>query len=273
MVTATPGSLLDYAIKLDTGVPCGKGWEGTRPGCKRAKKAGEPAKPAAKSKSRASSQSKSKVLGDLKEAIAQEPKTKATSKKAKESKPDQKTNVEPAGAAFTPVEGSAKNMRSIAKSLTGWQNDVGKRMKKDRNVYIANSSMINEIYSNHAAKPENTRILKDAKGNMQAAASIQEKKDSLYIEYLATAPWNVKGGEAKSVKGAGTAMIEHIIQESVKKGKGGSVTLESLPDAISFYEKIGFKNLGQAADYNDGVVSMKLDAKAAQEFLKKRGKV
>jgi hypothetical protein len=214
-----------------------------------------------------------------------EPKPKtARAKKVKEEKPEAKPEPKPVEKEMPPEVNSApdsqKTAFSVAKGgsekankeiqdgLADWQKDGYKRWEKDRKTYAANYGILSNIAFSHAESPENTRILKDDKGDIQSAATVTEAKDSMRIEYLATAPWNVKGGEKKSVKGAGTKMIEEIIQESIKKGKGGSITLEALDSAIPFYEKIGFRNMGEN---DEGAVEMKLDSNSAKEFLKRRG--
>jgi hypothetical protein len=259
MTVVTPGSLLDYVLRLDAGTPCGKGWTGTKPGCKRAKKGSGVA---------TASKPESMVAKPTKPA-----KSSGTGKKEKKSLDLLKSSIESGGdnpkATFSVTEGGTEKVNKDLRSrLLSWQEDGQKRWEKDRETYAANYGIIGSIFFSHAESPEKTRVLTDSKGNIQSAATVTEDRRSLRIEYLATAPWNVKGGEGKSVKGAGTKMIEEVIKESFKKGKSGVVTLEVLDSAISFYEKIGFRNMGKN---DEGGVEMKLDSEAAKEFLKKRG--
>lgn len=151
---------------------------------------------------------------------------------------------------------------------------VGAELKaKDFNTYKANQGIFVSARVDAAVHSDENRLraLQDKKGNVQAIASVREKKTSLHVEYLATSPWNVKPGDPRYTRGAGTRMMEEFIRESVAKGKGGRITLEALPGAVSFYKKIGFTNKGQADGYMEGVVSMTLTPKAAREFMQRRG--
>jgi hypothetical protein len=102
-IATTPGSLLDYVARLDAGTPCGKGWEGTKPGCKRKGKAG-----AGNTGKTAPAPSKKAGLKNLKEKIAdkkaaQPTQAKTTTKKtakpatktvAATPKPDRRSSME-----------------------------------------------------------------------------------------------------------------------------------------------------------------------------------
>lgn len=91
----------------------------------------------------------------------------------------------------------------------------------------------------------------DKNGNVQAAAAIQKKgKDAVddgvephvYIDLLATAPWNVINTD-KTVKGAGTQTIAEAVKLSDKEGYNGRVRLYPIDEAKPFYEKLGFKEV------------------------------
>ncbi|MGI4827747.1 MAG: GNAT family N-acetyltransferase [Janthinobacterium lividum] len=68
----------------------------------------------------------------------------------------------------------------------------------------------------------------------------------MYIEYLEGAPWNQKlyAGGAVRFEGVGTALISVAVEESYALGCDGRLGLHSLPEAVKFYEKMGFINLG-----------------------------
>lgn len=240
-----------------------------------------------------------KVLEDVKTKVAEEKPKKARKTKAKaepeapqvEKKPKstRKTKTETkktpqdtgspqktTASSFQVVMGSTaetdKANKELSKSLDEWQKTGKKLYEKDKEAYGGNYGIINSIAAESYALPEQIRGVKDKNGNMQAIASVYDKDKSIHVAYLATAPWNIKPGDKRQTKGSGTAMMEEIIMESVKKGKGGRITLEALPGAISFYEKIGFKGKGQSEGYDDGVIDMELSPAAAKEFLKKRGR-
>ncbi len=86
--------------------------------------------------------------------------------------------------------------------------------------------------------------IRDGKGRLQASASVaNSSRGHLYLELLATAPWNIAKtkGDDRVVRGAGTAAMVAVIKESVKRGYGGKVKLFPLDSAILFYEKLGFE--------------------------------
>ena len=119
----------------------------------------------------------------------------------------------------------------------------------------------------------------DDKGNLQAAANITKKtkddtdfinstfpdrkeKPHIYIEYLATAPWNIINTE-KSVRGAGTNVIAEAVKLSIKNKLDG-VELSPTPDARPFYEKLGFKPKPDSDD-------MRLSVEDGKKLLEKLG--
>lgn len=87
----------------------------------------------------------------------------------------------------------------------------------------------------------------DSNGVVQAGMHYSLKRNHLYIEYLATAPWNIleKGKDERSVKGAGTEAIIQAIKLSQEAGFKGQVKLEALKDAVPFYKKMGFTGSSQ----------------------------
>jgi hypothetical protein len=137
------------------------------------------------------------------------------------------------------------------------------------------ASIIKDDLAVYPAKRKNFIGIADKKGNLQASAIIIKNKDHIEVDLLATAPWNAGGDDPRQTKGAGTAAIEAIIQKSIDSGFGGRVKLTSLPGAVKFYEKIGFKSVNrfQSTNKNGDIYDdMELDENAAKAFLKKRGK-
>lgn len=67
----------------------------------------------------------------------------------------------------------------------------------------------------------------------------------IYVEYLATAPWNRPSIQTpRLVGGCGRVLIQHAVARSESLGYGGLVGLHSLPAALAFYVGIGFKDFG-----------------------------
>lgn len=75
-------------------------------------------------------------------------------------------------------------------------------------------------------------------------------KDLVYIEYLATAPWNRPiGGQIPRYRRVGSFLTRAAIQMSFENDLKGRLGLHSLPKAESFYrDKIGLTDLGPDPD-------------------------
>jgi len=73
-----------------------------------------------------------------------------------------------------------------------------------------------------------------------------DRQNIFYIEYLAVAPWNRKTIlAAQKFKGVGAELIKIALNYSITiLGYRPGFSLHSLPQAISYYEKIGMKNFG-----------------------------
>jgi|GEM_PF-6608103 hypothetical protein len=89
----------------------------------------------------------------------------------------------------------------------------------------------------------------DSKGNLSAAATIILVKESkpgepphLFVDYLATAPWNLADTD-KKVKGAGTEVLLESIRLSKKEGMNGRIKLIPVDNSFNFYEKLGFQEI------------------------------
>ena len=103
--------------------------------------------------------------------------------------------------------------------------------------------------------------IQDGNGTIQALANLSLSKNAVYVDYLVTSPWNLpEVKDKRKVKGAGTAMIKHIVQRSIDMGFGGAVELEATPNAEPFYEKLGF-----IRSKKEGL--MKLSPENAQKLL------
>jgi hypothetical protein len=107
----------------------------------------------------------------------------------------------------------------------------------------------------------------DKDGNLQAAFSYTKKRDCVYVDYLASAPWNVIPNHANATKGAGTSAIEQAVRISQESGRRGRVRLQALPDAVPFYEKVGFT--ADKEQDEPTLLSMTLSSTAATTFLEK----
>ena len=177
---------------------------------------------------------------------------------------------------FTRISGEdgTKARKAIKQGFTEWDRAVAwaDDQMVDLDIYL-DVSVISESLAKQ--KATNIRAITDESGSMQAAAYVENRGNYLYVELLATSPWNTLARAGINVdsnvqvsKGAGTEMMRQIVIESLNKGYGGEVRLESLPGALGFYKKIGF-SITETGD----LPKMKLTAKKAIEFLNRTGGV
>lgn len=129
--------------------------------------------------------------------------------------------------------------------------------------YEDSEAIYSEIVLAAKESPRSIRIVKDGNENIQSVAQVTKGRGHLYVEMLATAPWNISGSDSKRVKGAGTKAMEAIILEAVEQKK--PVKLRSVQGALSFYQKIGFTQ-DRVNSFN-----MTLSLENAKVFLEKRG--
>lgn len=86
------------------------------------------------------------------------------------------------------------------------------------------------------------------RGQIQGVASVFLCPRAAFIELLATAPWNLLAPEdpqdARSVRGAGRALVLHASALSRASGAGGRVTLQAEnPRSLQAYERMGFARI------------------------------
>jgi GNAT superfamily N-acetyltransferase len=76
-------------------------------------------------------------------------------------------------------------------------------------------------------------------------------KRLVYIESLATAPWNRATLPNQQFRGVGSALLNFARERSYELGYGGFVGLHSLPSAEAFYSRLKLANLGADPDKDD----------------------
>jgi len=86
------------------------------------------------------------------------------------------------------------------------------------------------------------------RGQIQGVASIFLCPRAAFIELLASAPWNLLTPEdppdARSVRGAGRALVLYASSLARASGAGGRVTLQAEnPRSLSAYERMGFARI------------------------------
>ena len=79
-----------------------------------------------------------------------------------------------------------------------------------------------------------------------ARLDVQKGRELIYVELLATAPWNRhKFVASPRYKGVGRILIATAISLSIESGFGGRLGLHSLPQSESWYrDEAGFTDLG-----------------------------
>ncbi len=94
------------------------------------------------------------------------------------------------------------------------------------------------------------RLLRAAvhRGQIQAVTSVFLCPRAAFIELLASAPWNLLAPEdppdARSVRGAGRALVMHASVLARAAGAGGRVTLQAEnPRSLAVYERMGFTRM------------------------------
>lgn len=118
-----------------------------------------------------------------------------------------------------------------------------------------------EVAAAVSDKSGNVLAMIDENGNLQSAANYSYESDHIYVDFLATAPWNL-GQENRTTKGSGARVLAEIANLSFKKGKKGKIKLTALDNARPFYEHIGFIDEGKYS----------LSTEAANKLIEKYGK-
>jgi hypothetical protein len=81
-----------------------------------------------------------------------------------------------------------------------------------------NARIIFLIQETALLQPEDFRGIRDSSGNLQAGAIVSAIDDYLYLDYIATAPWNLIANLPNHSKGAATSLIRSISRESFDRG-------------------------------------------------------
>lgn len=78
---------------------------------------------------------------------------------------------------------------------------------------------------------------------LNARSLLEPGKGAAYLRYVASAPRNRSRlvGMAAKYKGIGEALVTTAILESLSFGLEGRIYGEPVPDAVSFYENMGFQ--------------------------------
>lgn len=98
-------------------------------------------------------------------------------------------------------------------------------------------------------------------------SKLDPKKRLVYVDYLATAPWNLsyKTVQQGRFKLVGSVLLAAAVQLSRDEGAEGRVGLYALPQSVSWYQKLHFTEVASAAQ--DKLRYFELQPDQAKEFL------
>lgn len=128
----------------------------------------------------------------------------------------------------------------------------------------ANARLISLIQSDAVSTPENFRGVRDISGSLQAGAIVTDMDDYLYVDYMATAPWNITRDSPLSVRRAATMLMATIVRESIEQGYGGQIMVDAVGGTTDFYRTMGFIETEEGAA---SAPEMVLTPEAARDFL------
>ena len=126
-----------------------------------------------------------------------------------------------------------------------------------------NARIVFLIQETALLQPEDFRGVSDNLGNLQAGAIVSAINDSLYLDYIATAPWNLRPTMPKYCQGAASSLIRSIVRESLDRGCNGRIIVD-VTGSIGFYQKMGFVDTGGGSE---NIPEMLLTSAAAQKLI------
>jgi hypothetical protein len=100
----------------------------------------------------------------------------------------------------------------------------------------------------------------------------QAGKTCLYVDLVATAPWNIKGVlSIPRYSQIGDSLLGRAVMVSHNMGLKGRIGLHSLPGAVPWYQKMGMVSLGPDSDPDkQDLEYFEFEEKAAETYLTSR---
>ena len=126
-----------------------------------------------------------------------------------------------------------------------------------------NARIIFLIQETALLQPEGFRGVRDDSGNLQAGAIVSAIDDYLYLDYIATAPWNLTATLPKHSNGAAKSLIRSISSESFDRGYNGRIIVD-VAGSAGFYKKMGFVETGEGSV---NIPEMVLTTEAAKKLI------
>ncbi len=104
----------------------------------------------------------------------------------------------------------------------------------------------------------------------RARISTEGGKPVLYIEYIESAPWNLRDlTENPRFSGVGVALLEAAIGLSLREGMGGRIGLHSLPQSEAFYGRY-MEDLGIDSNRDEKLRYFEMTPEQARAFIEGR---
>lgn len=128
----------------------------------------------------------------------------------------------------------------------------------------ANARMISLIQEGALLQAEDFRGVRDSAGNLQAGAIVTDMGKYLYVDFIVTAPWNMKEDSPKSVRRAATMLMAQIVRESIDLGYEGRIIVDAVASSADFHRRMGFIETGSSSAFAPEMV---LTPEAARDFL------
>jgi hypothetical protein len=104
-----------------------------------------------------------------------------------------------------------------------------------------------------------------------ARSCLEAGQGSVFLEYLATAPWNRERLRREPrCRGVGLVLLKFVVRHSAKLGLKGRVGLASLndPDTVNWYLNRGFVDTGEVIEENDAALPLlELPVEGARKLL------
>lgn len=95
-----------------------------------------------------------------------------------------------------------------------------------------------------------------------------DSEEIFYVDFVAVAPWNRRNPVfPQKFKGIGSLLIRESLRYSVEELKyRPGFSLHSLPQAVTYYEKIGMENFGEDSS-KQGLIYFEMSESQSKSFL------
>jgi hypothetical protein len=157
--------------------------------------------------------------------------------------------------AVIPSQSAIKEVSSIADELTQifkqqiadavYTKFSGGKLTKNQEKFLRLSAgktiwryLINQYHTENEHSEQHFLAIEDNQNNLQAVALITEMPSYIYVNLLATAPWNTlpENTDDRMIQGAGRALIELLVKYSYNQNGQGLIKLSAYEQSLSFYQ-------------------------------------